>query len=156
MKLAQLSFVCLMFVGLACDDKNEKDQSAATAKIVEVENRAINGQQWRITNYTESNVDQTASFNGYIFEFDSNNLLTVTNGSDNIAGTWSVVADNSDDDNDSKSEFDDIDFNLMFTNPEMFAELTEDWEILSINDTKIELRHSSDNGRLDLLTFERI
>lgn len=155
MKLTRLYFVCLMFIGLACDDKNEKDQSAAAARIVEVENRAINGQQWRITNYTESNVDQTASFNGYIFEFDSNNLLTVTNGSDNVAGTWSVVAAKSDDD-DSESEFNDIDFNLMFTNPEMFAELTEDWEILSISDTKIELRHSRDNGRLDLLTFERI
>lgn len=155
MKLLRLTFVFVMLIALACDDKNEKDQNAATARIVEVENRAINGQQWRITRYTDSNLDQTSTFNGYIFEFDSNNLLTVTNGSENFAGTWSVLADNSDDD-ESKSEFDDIDFNLQFTNPAMFKELNEDWEIFSMTDSGFQLRHSSGNGRVDLLTFERI
>lgn len=104
---------------------------------------------------TPESLDNTASFNGYIFEFDTNNLLTVTNGSDNFAGTWSVTGE--DDNDDSKSEFDDIDFNLQFINPPLFVELTEDWEVINLTDSRIELRHSSGgNGRIDLLTFERI
>lgn len=145
----------MMLSFVSCDDKNDDNQDQAAAKITEVENRAINGQQWRITNYTKENLDNTASFNGYIFEFDTNNLLTVTNGSDNFAGTWSVTGE--DDNDDSKSEFDDIDFNLQFINPPLFVELTEDWEVINLTDSRIELRHSSGgNGRIDLLTFERI
>jgi hypothetical protein len=149
-------FSLFLFVFVACDDdKNDDNQNQRASKVTEVENRAINGQQWRVTNYTNENVDLTASFTGYIFEFDSNNLVTVTNGSDNFSGNWSVTDDGGDDD--SKSEFDDIDFNLQFINPPMFVELTEDWEILSISDSKIELRHTSgSNGRIDLLTFEKI
>ena len=140
---------------MACDDKNADNKDQNAAKITEVENRAINGQQWRVTNYTHENLDNTASFSGYIFEFDSNSLLTVTNGSDNFSGTWSVTANDGGDDN--KSEFNDVDFNLAFINPPMFVELTEDWEILSLTDSKIELRHSSGgNNRMDLLTFEKI
>ncbi len=156
MRKLQAVFVFLCVSLVSCDDKNADDQSRHSAKVVEVENRAINGERWRITSYKESNVDQTAAFAGYIFEFDPNRLLTVTNGSDNISGTWSVSADNSDDDN-TTSEFDDIDFNISFTNPPLFMELTEDWEIISLSNAKIELRHTSGgNGSIDLLTFEKI
>jgi hypothetical protein len=152
-------FVCLTLIAISglfsCDDNNEKAGNETAAKVTEVSNRAINGRQWRVTNYTEDGLDQTSAFAGYIFEFDTNNLLTVTNGSNNFTGTWSVSSDGSDDD--SKSEFDDIDFNIAFTNPPAFAELTEDWSISSIDESKIELRHTSGgSGLVDLLTFERI
>ena len=98
--------------------------------------------------------NETGNFSGYIFEFDANNLLTATNGSNNYAGTWSVTDDGSGDDN---NNYDDIDFNIGFSNPRNFEELSEDWEIISISNTKIELRHvSGGNGGTDLLTFEKI
>jgi hypothetical protein len=151
-------FCCIAFVltisCMSCDNNVTTDQDKSTAKITEVENRAINGQQWRVTNYTQSDVDQTSAFAGYIFELDANNLLTVTNGVDNFSGTWSVTSDGK---NDNKSEFDDIDFTLNFTNPPAFENLSEDWEISSMTDSKIELRnvHGS-TSEVDLLRFERI
>lgn len=50
----------------------------------------------------------------------------------------------------------DIDFNIFFASPADFAELSEDWDIISQSPTKIELKHiSGGNGGTDLLTFEK-
>ncbi|MCX2720333.1 hypothetical protein [Lentiprolixibacter aurantiacus] len=50
----------------------------------------------------------------------------------------------------------EIDFNIFFAAPEDFAELTEDWNIISYSATKIELKHvSGGDGDIDLLTFEK-
>ena len=50
----------------------------------------------------------------------------------------------------------DIDFNIFFASPADFAELSDDWEIISHSATKIELRDvSGGNGGIDLLTFEK-
>ncbi len=50
----------------------------------------------------------------------------------------------------------DIDFNIFFASPADFAELSEDWDIISHTASKIELKHvSGGNGGTDLLTFEK-
>ena len=50
----------------------------------------------------------------------------------------------------------EIDFNIFFSAPPDFAELTEDWNIISYSSQKIELIHESGgNGGTDLLTFEK-
>lgn len=50
----------------------------------------------------------------------------------------------------------DIDFNIFFSSPADFAELSEDWDIISHSTSKIELKHvSGGNGGTDLLTFEK-
>jgi hypothetical protein len=50
----------------------------------------------------------------------------------------------------------EIDFNIFFSSPVDFAELSEDWNIISYTATKIELIHQSGgNGDTDLLTFEK-
>lgn len=50
----------------------------------------------------------------------------------------------------------EVDFNIFFASPADFAELTEDWNIISYSATKIDLIHvSGGNGGTDLLTFEK-
>lgn len=50
----------------------------------------------------------------------------------------------------------DIDFNIFFASPADFAELTEDWDIISHSANKIELIDRDDDGsETDLLTFEK-
>ena len=71
-------------------------------------------------------------------------------------GTWSVTdSSNSSDDSNSSS---DIDFNIFFASPANFNDdLTEDWEIVTRSDSKIELIHvSGGNGGTDTLTFVKI
>ena len=50
----------------------------------------------------------------------------------------------------------EIDFNIFFAAPEDFAELTDDWNIISYSANKIELIDvSGGDGETDLLTFEK-
>jgi hypothetical protein len=78
-------------------------------------------------------------------------VLTATNGTLTHTGIWSVTDSNSNDDS-----MDDLDFNIAFTTPANFLELTDDWDIQSRTDTKIELIDvSGGNGGTDYLTFEK-
>ncbi len=131
------------------DDGSPDDNSAVIAQI----NSTVQTGTWRITSFIDSGNDETSNFSGYNFTFNSNGSLVADNGSTTISGTWSITDDdNSDDDSSSSS---DIDFNIGFSSPNDFAELSEDWHITSRTGTRIELIHvSGGNGGTDTLTFE--
>ena len=136
---------------LACDD----DNPASNSEVAEVKNTAIGG-QWKVTYFFDTDTEETDNFNNYVFEFGSNDTITATKGSTTSSGSWSVTDDNSGDDN-NHGNYDDIDFNIAFASPPDFVELSEDWEIISLTNTKIELRHvSGGNGGTDFLTFEKL
>ena len=86
------------------------------------------------------------------FTFNSNGSVVAVGNGLSVTGTWSVVNDDSNDDNPSS----DLDFNLLFSSPEIFAELSDDWDVLERTDTKIRLIDvSGGNGGTDYLTFEK-
>lgn len=150
MKNGIFVMMALFFITACDDDKNNND-----ARVKEVENTALNG-QWKITYFFDTDSDETDDFTGYVFDFAANDVLTATKGSTTVTGTWSVTNDDHSDD-DNNDDYDDIDFNIFFAAPADFEELTEDWEIISITDSKIELRHESGgNGGIDFLTFEKL
>ncbi len=94
---------------------------------------------------------KTNQFTGFNITFGNSNVLTATNGSLNYSGTWSVTDSNSNDDTLS-----DLDFNILFNAPATFADLSDDWDIQSRTNTKIELIDvSGGNGGTDYLTFEK-
>ena len=104
---------------------------------------------WRISSYIDSGKDETSDYNGYSFDFADNGLLSATNGSNTYNGSWSVTNDSS-----SSSSQDDIDFNIFFSAPENFEELSDDWDIVSVSNSKIELIDvSGGDGETDSLTF---
>ena len=106
---------------------------------------------WRITYFFESDTDETANFSGYSFDFGANDVLTATNNTNTSSGTWNISDSSSDDDSS-----DDLDFNINFTSPANFEELSEDWEVLTHTTVKIELRHvSGGDGSIDYLTLEK-
>ncbi|MDX1472020.1 MAG: hypothetical protein R3213_11030, partial [Flavobacteriaceae bacterium] len=77
------------------------------------------------------------------------------NGNRIQAGTWSVTSSDSQDD---ESEG-DLDFNLFFDVPEedIFDDLIDDWDIVSINANMISLIDvSGGSGETDTLVFEKI
>jgi hypothetical protein len=140
--------ILLLTLVLILASCSSSDDSDATAPVNSQEViTTIQSGSWRITNFVESNVDETNDFNGYVFTFDSDGTLTAENGAIVINGTWSV------DDDDSSN---DVDLNIFFASPPDFAELTEDWNIISTTSTKIELSDIGDvNGDTDLLTFQK-
>ncbi|TCK67931.1 hypothetical protein DFQ05_1714 [Winogradskyella wandonensis] len=134
------------------DDAGPFDNSQEIAEIVSTAESGT----WRITNFNDSGQDETSDFNGYNFSFNSDGSLVATNGTNTVSGTWSVTDDSNSSDDSSSN--DDIDFNIFFPVPETndFEDLNDDWDIVSISNTRIELIDvSGGNGGTDLLTFQK-
>jgi hypothetical protein len=150
-KLKILMLLYLVFlVNVASMCSNDDDNSSSSVNQTTVVNTVSSG-TWRITLYNDSGTIKTNQFTGYNFTFGPSNVLTATNGTQTYTGVWSVTDSNSNDDS-----LDDLDFNIAFTAPANFLELTDDWDIQSRTDTKIGLIDvSGGNGGTDYLTFEK-
>lgn len=150
-KLFLIPFLMIIFmlnVASSCSDDDNNNSSSDPTPVI---NTVTQG-TWRVTYYFDTDTDETSDFTGYNFTFASSNALVATNGTNTYTGTWSVTNDDSDDDSPSN----DLDFNILFGSPADFADLSDDWEIISRTDTKIQLRDvSGGNGGTDLLTFEK-
>lgn len=143
--------LCIFMLNVASMCSNDDDNSNSSADPTPVIN-TVNQGTWRVTLYNDSGTIKTSNFTGYNFTFGSGSSLTATNGSNTYNGTWSVTSSNSNDDSPSN----DLDFNIGFSTPASFADLTDDWDIVTYTASKIELRDvSGGNGGTDLLTFEK-
>jgi len=148
------SFMFLAIIG--CENSNDDDilNGLSTAQITELKGIAASG-TWSIAYYFDTDKEETASFNGYTFTFNTDGGLVADNGTNTVNGTWSIV--NSDDSSDdSSSDNDDVDFNIAFSTPADFADLTDDWDIVEYSSIRIELIDiSGGNGGTDKLVFEK-
>ena len=156
MKSLKIAFFALLLISITACSK--KDSSIAGTSADEVANLAQNG-DWRITYFNDSGQDETSDFAGYVFVFNSDGSLVATKGNEVVNGTWSVQDDssNSSSDDDGNST-DDDDFNIFFPVPQSnkFEDLNDDWDIISVSASKIELTDvSGGNGGTDFLTFEK-
>lgn len=150
--LSVLSLVFVLNVASMCsdDDDNYTLPTPTNVQQTQVINTVSSG-TWRVTYYNDSGSDETSNFNGFNFTFGANNVLTASGNGVSYAGSWSVTDSNSNDDS-----LNDLDFNISFSSPDNFLELSDDWDIVSRTDTKIELIDvSGGNGGTDYLTFEK-
>ncbi|QQX78220.1 hypothetical protein JK629_08990 [Aequorivita iocasae] len=137
---------------MSCDKDDDNNEPQNTT-IQQTQNTAQSG-SWKITYYLDSDQNETNHFTGYTFTFNENGSLVAINGSTTITGTWSVTDSNSNDDDGGSS---DTDFNIFFASPPDFEELSDDWDIISVTNSKIQLTDvSGGNGGTDFLTFEKI
>ena len=148
--ISAIMFLFIVTIFSSCSDEDDVavNNSVDLTPVI----NTVNTGTWRITFYQDSGVDETSDFSGYNFSFGAGNILSATNGTNTYTGTWSVTSDNSNDDSPSN----DLDFNIAFSAPANFAELTEDWNIISYTATKVQLVHvSGGGGGTDYVTFEK-
>jgi hypothetical protein len=142
---------CLFMLNVASMCSSDDDSSSNTQDPTEVIDIATQG-TWRVTSYVDSGTNETSDFTGYNFTFGTSSVLTATNGTNTYTGTWSVVTDDSNDDNPSS----DLDFNIFFASPANFADLSDDWDVVSFTATTISLIDvSGGNGGTDTLVFTK-
>lgn len=148
----------MIFMAACTSDDNENgNPNDLSGQINEIENMAGSG-SWVVASFIDSGVDETNDFNDYVFTFNPEGTIVASNGANQVEGTWSITGDDSDssDDDSMDDSSDDIDFNIFFSAPNDFSELTEDWEIISITANRMELRHiSGGDGSTDTLVFEK-
>ena len=145
MNMKKLITLLLILGMVACSDDDSMNST-----MDELEGIAKSG-TWRITYFWDSDQDETDHFTGYSFTFGDSDVLTATKGATTITGVWSISDSNSGDDS-----MDDLDFNILFTAPPDFEDLSDDWEIMDFTSTKIQLKDvSGGGGGTDFLTFEK-
>ena len=148
-KILPLLFLSLMF---SCETSDDSPMDISTVDVVELK-AVVQSGTWMVARYQEDGVDQTSNFSGYQFSFGSDGVLNASDQTTSLSGAWSITSDSSSDDDSSD---DDIDFNIFFTSPNDFAEISEDWEIVSYSSSRIELTHTSGgDGSVDSLFFEK-
>ncbi|MGN6438657.1 MAG: hypothetical protein ACTHMM_19095 [Agriterribacter sp.] len=134
-------FLTAAAVICAISCKKDSDDNSNTSALT----ATITAGNWRITQFMEDNVDETAHFSGYTFSFNQSGNVTAVRESNTVSGHWSAGND------DSKDKL-----NLDFGSNDPWEELNEDWRILERTNSKIRLQHTSGgDGSVDYLTFER-
>jgi hypothetical protein len=108
----------------------------------QIQKTLING-TWEITNYIDSGSDETYYFTGYTFNFNPDGGLVATVNSNGVVGNWSQ----SDDDSSDK-------LNIIFDQAPL-NELNDDWDIIVISGSTIELKDISSDGETDFLKFNK-
>lgn len=98
---------------------------------------------WHIS-YHFDDVDDTSSYNGYNFTFNSSGTVIAVNNTMNINGTWSTYVDS------GENKF------LLAFDGLTLDEIEEDWKITEFTATSIRLKHiSGGNGGTDYLYFTK-
>ncbi|MFD2823171.1 hypothetical protein ACFS5M_05785 [Lacinutrix iliipiscaria] len=154
--LLVLSF-SLMSGMCSSDDHDDDDDGGHSnaAEIAALENTMESG-NWKITYFFDTDSDETSDYTSYIFSFETDGTLVASNVLNTYTGSWSITDSSSSDDDDDDSS-DDIDFNINFSTPADFVELSDDWDIILYSSTKIELIDvSGGGGGTDYLTFEKL
>jgi hypothetical protein len=151
--LKSLIIVLLLgFLFTGCSSDSEDNNPGNETDVQTLEELAEQG-FWIITYYFDTDHEETDNYVGFEFFFGMDGSLTATNGVSTYIGTWSITDNSGSDD---KSSDDDLDFNINFSSPPDFEELSDDWEIIQINESMIQLTDvSGGNGGTDFLTFER-
>lgn len=151
MKSLKILLVLLTFsLVLSCDtDKDDIDLSAAEANELRL---MVQQSDWRITQFTLNNTENTAYYSDYIFSFEEPNTLSATSSVDQVIGTWRI-------NNDSGSEFDsyyDVDFHVFFSSESKLGELSHNYDVISATNQEIRLAlQANANGDTATLTFSK-
>ena len=161
MKLEHVKSILLLlmtFMFFSCDSSDDNVENSVM-DLTEINATATSG-SWVVARFEEDGVVRTSNFFGYPFTFDIDGILNVAKVDLLVTGSWSITSDSNSNYNDDSSldadSNDDVDFNIFFSSTSNFEELSEDWEIVSYTETRIELKHvSGGDGSIDVLVFEK-
>jgi hypothetical protein len=143
MNTLKFSITTLLFISLTACTKEDNLATTANEIISQASKTLVTG-TWSVADYNEKGNNQTQYFSNYKFTFSSNNTVKATNGTNTINGSWQTGTD------DSKPKFI---LNFSASNGP-FEEISEDWKIIQITASKIELNHvSGGNAGTSSLTF---
>lgn len=129
----------------ACSSGDDSGD-ANTNEFEQIETTLPQG-QWKISKLIDGQSDHTADFQSFDFTFNVDGTATAQNDLFTENGTWAY-------DNSSSSSEELI---LQFGQTTPFDKINDDWDIVSVSNTKIELSDvSGGNGDIELLTFTKL
>ncbi|MGI9552241.1 MAG: hypothetical protein ACR2MT_13655 [Aurantibacter sp.] len=123
-----------------CDDNNEDGD------VVEIRNIMMSG-DWHVASYTENGEDKTQNYNGFSFDFYENHHISATLGQTgpSYPGYWRVL----------RNYEHKLKVYLNFGEDGDLGDLTDDYDFVSINSNRVELKDVSGDGSISVLVFEK-
>ncbi|MGB5822104.1 MAG: hypothetical protein WBG90_21660 [Saonia sp.] len=123
------------------------DDSSDDGDIPEIRNIMMGG-DWIVASYIDGEMDGTADFQGYNFAFSAQHKIAVTEGTDPnpfLTGLWRVL----------RNSEGQLNVYLNLGEDNLFGELTEDWDLVSITSDRIELKDINGDDGMATLVFEK-
>ncbi|PKA83833.1 hypothetical protein ATE92_2001 [Ulvibacter sp. MAR_2010_11] len=149
MKIIVAVITVLLFISCNSNDESTNDDNP-NANIV----TDLPKDTWKITYFFYDNSDQTNSFSSFSFNFDTNGTVIASNDILSTAGTWSYE-DASNDSIDDDGIENDEELILVFSESNLFNDLTDNWHITMATQNKVELFDESSDGTMQFLTFTK-
>lgn len=115
--------------------------------VLEIRNVMMGG-EWMVAQYKDGEVDETQNYMPFTFGFGAEHVMSITTGQTGVtmAGVWRVLRNS-----DGKLK--------VYLNAGVegdLAELTDDWDFVSMESNRIELKSYNDaNASYDVLVFEK-
>jgi hypothetical protein len=115
--------------------------------VLEIRNVMMGG-EWMVAQYKDGEVDETQNYMPYTFGFGAQHVMSITTGQTGVtqAGVWRVLRN-------SEGKL------KVYLNAGVegdLAELTDDWDFVSMESNRIELKSYNDaNASYDVLVFEK-
>lgn len=142
MKKILILLAVVTFVSCSSDDDSG---NANTNEFEQIKTTLPQG-EWEVSKYIDGQTDQTVSFESFIFNFKEDGTVSAQNDLFTENGTWTY-------DNSNSSEK----LVLVFNGTTPFDQINDDWDIVSVSNSKIELSDDSGgNGDVELLTFTKL
>jgi hypothetical protein len=134
-KIWQTALILSVFFTASCTP----DSTSSNASQV------VTSGEWRVTLFTDSGNDETSDFSGYRFIFNTGGTITAVNNAVSKTGTWSTGS--------SSNKF-TIDLGAKTDTNKPLGELTDDWQIVSVSETVIQLKDDNAASN-EKLTFTK-
>jgi hypothetical protein len=142
MKRIQILITALLIsiAGVQSCSKEKQEEIAYNIAI-----SYLNKGKWKAAKFEENGKNETALFESYVFQFNSNGSVTAANGNIIEKGSWTTYPSG------SKTKM-----NISFSSAP-FNRLNKDWVIKSGSASSIQLEHTnSGEGSTDYLYFDKI
>ncbi|WP_026450178.1 hypothetical protein [Aequorivita capsosiphonis] len=139
-------FVLLAIVVFASCSSDDDSGDAYTSEFEQIKTTLPQG-QWKISTLISNEADHTSDFESFVFTFNEDG--TVDGETDLFSETGNWTYDNTS----STSEK----LVLEFGETEPFPQISDDWHIISVSTSKVELSDDDNaSGGTELLTFTKL
>lgn len=139
-----LSLVLFCFGFIACDSKEDSEEAVKVIDIAGITNVITQG-TWQVTNYVDTNVDETANYADYTFTFNADGTVGATDGNSASSGAWVLT----------NPENNIVKLRLFFSAPDVLEELSDNWGVSDFSNVMLALSDDDTSGTTEILSFHK-